>query len=257
VRNIRFLLPAGHAWAVQDSQEIILTTSVQLQNEKLKNWLERFIGLPFRLRHRLRARQKHIVRTDALKTVQKTLQNAARLNAANTTVVFNVGLYVLLLDQDLAFFTDDLVYAIGDHRRAFIAKHEAVLLYEVSKNLPSLLGKNFRDAVKTLGATPDQLQRVNAVSSDLNGFWQREREFLGKIRNVLAAHRVQNALLYCASMEALKPLEVMARGVELSGFLDRLIKTLTEMALLTVGHSAILRDMLHSSKQHRNERSIE
>jgi hypothetical protein len=191
-------------------------------NEDLKNWIERVVALPFRLRHKARAREKHKARIEALKTVRKTLGNAALLNVANVRTVFNVGLYALLLDQDLAFFTDDLVYAIGDRRRAFVAKHEAVLLYEAAEDLPQLLGREFREAVKTVGATPKQLEGLNLVSSDLNRFWQKQREFLGTIRNVLAAHRDHDALRYSETLETLKPLEVMARGAELSPLLDRL-----------------------------------
>lgn len=218
-------------------------------NENLKNWIERVVAFPFRLRHKFRAREKRRARIEALKTVNKTLDGAAKLDAANIKIVFNVGLYVLLLDQDLAFFTDDLICAIGDRRRASVAKHEAIMLYEAAEDLPQSLGREFRDAVKTLGATPEQLERLNSVSSDLNRFWQKQREFLGTIRNALAAHRDHDALRYAESLEALKPREVMARGAELSPLLDRLIRVLTEMAYLTVGPAAILRDMVVSMKK--------
>lgn len=218
-------------------------------NEDLKDAIERVVAFPFRFRHKLRAREKHRARIEALKTVRNTLDGATKLNAANVKIVFNVGLYVLLLDQDLAFFTDDLVCAIGDRRRAFVAKHEAILLYEAAEDLPQLLGREFRDAVKTLGATAAQIERLNSVSSDLNRFWQRQRDFLGTIRNALAAHRDHDALRYDESLEALKPREVMARGAELSPLLNRLVSVLTGMAQLTVGPEAILRDMLVSTKK--------
>ena len=71
-------------------------------SEDLRKWIERVVGFPFRLRHKARAREKHKARVETLETVRKTLEGAARLNAANIRIVFNVGLYVLLLDQDLA-----------------------------------------------------------------------------------------------------------------------------------------------------------
>lgn len=120
------------------------------QSEQLKNWIERIVLLPVRLRHRREARAKRKARADALKTVRHTLQGAIQLKAGSATKVFNVGMYLLLLDQDIAYFTDDLVCAIGDRRRAFLAKHEAVLLYEAAEDLPQLLGRDFREAVKAL-----------------------------------------------------------------------------------------------------------
>jgi hypothetical protein len=221
-------------------------------SEELKNGIERAIRLirwPVCIRHRRAARAKRKARLSALATVRHTLQGAVGLKAGSTATVFNVGMYLLLLDQDLAYFTDDLVGAIGDRRRAFLAKHEAVLLYEAAEDLPQLLGRAFRDAVDALGASTEQRGRLNAVSSDLNQFWQRHRDFLGDIRNALAAHRDHDALRYASAVEALKPLEVMARAVELSQLLERLVGVITELASLTTGPAAILRDMIASSKK--------
>ena len=218
-------------------------------SEELKNGIERIVLLPVRMRHRRRARAKHKARTDALGTVRHTLQRAAQLRAGSATTVFNVGMYLLLLDQDIAYFTDDLVCAIGDRRRAFLAKHEAVLLYEAAEDLPQLLGREFRDAAKALGASADQIARLNVVSSDLNQFWKGHREFLGTIRNALAAHRDHDALGYADALETLKPLEVMSRAAELSQSLEKLVGVISELATLTAGPAAILRDMIASSKR--------
>jgi hypothetical protein len=220
-----------------------------LPSEQLKNGIERIVLLPVRVRHRRSARAKRKARIGALETVRNTLQGAARLKAGSATTVFNVGMYLLLLDQDIAYFTDDLICAIGDHRRAFLAKHEAVLLYEAAKDLPQLLGREFRDAVKALGASADQLAQLNAISSDLNQFWQDNRTFLGTIRNALGAHRDHDSLRYADALEVLKPLEVMGRAAGLSQLLERLVAVITEMASLTTGPAAIIRDMIASSKK--------
>lgn len=217
-----------------------------LLNESLKNGIELVVGFRRRIRFRVSSRAKNKARATTLATVRQTLENASKWNATNITTVFNVSLYLLLLDQDLAYFTRDLVLAIGDRRRAFVAKHEAVLLYEAAADLPQLLGREFRTAINALGVPPEDLARINAVSSELNKFWQRHRDFLGKIRNALAAHREHNALMYSERLEELKPLEVMARAAELSGLLEQLVKALTAVARLTSNPTVILRDMLNS-----------
>jgi hypothetical protein len=217
-------------------------------SERLKNGIERIVLMPVRWRHRRTVRAKHRARIEALATVRRTLLGAAQLKATATTTVFNVGMYLLLLDQDIAYFTDDLVCAIGDRRRAFLAKHEAILLYEAAEDLPQLLGRGFRDAVKALGASAEQVARLNAVSSDLSQFWERHREFLGEVRNALAAHRDHDGLRYIEALETLAPLEVMKRAAELSELLERLVGVITELASLTIGPGAIVRDMTDSRK---------
>lgn len=223
-----------------------------MKDETLRNYLELVMLWSTRVRTRARSKAKYKVRAQALATTRHTLANLAKLNADSYRVVLNVGVYLLLLDQDLADFTDNIICAIGERRRIFFAKHEAVLLYEAAEDLPQLLGQEFRDAVKVLGISENQQSRLNAVSSDLNKFWQINREFLGDIRNVLAAHREHNALRYLELLEKVKPLDVMQRAADLSERLGRLLKVLTEVTLTThSGPADILKDMIDSAKRKR------
>jgi hypothetical protein len=109
------------------------------------------------------------------------------------------------------------------------------------------LGKDFRKAVAALGAPDDLVRRLNEVSSDLSSFWQQHREFLGKVRNAIAAHREHDALKYVEAVDSLAWMEVMKRAAELSAHLERLIAVLTEIGRLTGGPAAILRDVLQSN----------
>ena len=140
-----------------------------------------------------------------------------------------------------------LVGAIGERRRAFVAKHEAVLLYEAAEDIPQLLGKKFRDAISALSVPPDRVQAINSVSADLNKFWRTHREFLGRIRNVLAAHREQDALAYANALDSIEPLEVMHRAAELSQLLETLIQQLTAIGQLTSNPAMILMDIVKSN----------
>lgn len=137
--------------------------------------------------------------------------------------------------------------AIGDRRRAFIAKQEAVLLYEAAEDVRQLLGREFRAALESLNVPQEIIGQINAVSAGLNQFWDKHREFLKTIRNVLAAHRDHDALRYMGDVESLKPLEVMNRAVEFSALLELLVQELIKISVLTSNPGVILRDILSSS----------
>jgi hypothetical protein len=217
-----------------------------LHNEQVKNGVEWVMLLRNRIRSRADARKRNKVRIAALASVRQTLERAVKAKAQNIETIFNVALYLLLIDQDLAYFSNDMVCAIGDRRRAFVAKHEALLLYEAAKDVPELLGKKFRAAILGLFVPPQQVQKISAVSSELNRFWQTHREFLGKIRNALTAHREHDALAYAEGSESLEPMEVMARAAELSRLLELLVQELIEVARLTSSPTVILRDIVSS-----------
>jgi len=139
-----------------------------------------------------------------------------------------------------------MVNAVGDRRRRFVAKHQAVLLYEAAEDLPQLLGREFRKSASSLGASPQLQKRLNESSSGLNQFWQKHREFLGDIRQALAAHREHDSLSYMDKLDALRPLEVMELGAEFSSHLEVLISVLTDLGALTHGIPAVLNDMTRS-----------
>jgi hypothetical protein len=219
--------------------------------ERLVDVLERVVNFPTRVRHRLRARPRNKARRSAIAVAADTLRKAGDLKAEGSKTVWNVGLYLLFLDADLAQFTNDLVCAVGDRRRRFVAKHEAILLYEAAEDLRQLLGKGFRTALAGLGVQGGLLREVGGVSSDLNEFWRRHREFLGGIRNALAAHRDHDSLKYMDLLERVEPLEVMARAVEFSALLERLIRVLTEIALSRSDIGSILKDVIDSNRSAR------
>jgi hypothetical protein len=193
------------------------------------------------------AREKTKARIPALAAVRKTLQQASDTNAKNIKIIFNVSLYVLLLEQDLAYFTNDLVQAIGDRRRAFIAKQEAVLLYEAAEDMRQLLGKEFRTALKALNVPQNIVDRIDVVKTDFNKFWDKHRGFLKTIRNVLSAHREDDSLRYANDLDSLKPLDVMTVAVEFSALLELLIQELIKISKLTSSPAVILRDILSST----------
>ena len=170
--------------------------------KRLAAAIEYVVLLLVRVRYRRKARTRRLARQQAIATTHRALIGAAGLHARNSQTIFNVGLYVLLLDDDLACFTDDLVCAIDDRRRRFTAKHEAVPLYEAAQDLPQLLGKDFRSAIAALGADDTLTKRLNEASSGLHRFSNEHRSVLNDIRNVVAAHREHDALAYVRTLES-------------------------------------------------------
>ncbi len=164
--------------------------------ERLKNGIERLVFLRMRLRHRARASAKYKARTEAIDSVRRFFSRVAGMNIERIKRVYNLVFYLLLVDQDLADFADSLIFATGDRRRAFFAKHEAVLVYEAADDLRSLMGRDFREALKSFGTTDKQFAEINKACSALKSFWDDHHQFLNSIRNALAAHRERDALQY-------------------------------------------------------------
>jgi hypothetical protein len=220
-----------------------------------REWIEDALIYLFLWRGRWRqwrvSRHKRKVRSAAIATTRDTLLKAVKLDARGMKAVFNVGLYLLLLDQDLADHSDDMIYARDRRRRRFGAKHQALLIYEAAEDLPQMLGRGFRAAVESMGPSSDQTQRLNGVTSSLNQFWRDNREFLKGIRNGLVAHREHDALSYLEALEKIEPLEVMRCGAALSAQLETLIAVLSNIAGLSGDPRVLRRDIRDWSSVYR------
>lgn len=204
------------------------------------------VMLPRRFMHRRRQRVRSAARSGAIESIRKTLAGAKAIQALDTERVFNVTLYVLLLDEDLAHCTDAIMYAPQGSKQRFAAKHEALLVYEAAEDLLHLLGRNFRSAAQNMGATEEQMNRFDANRSEINAFWRGNRVFLGTIRNALAAHREHDALKYLQIVEQLETLQVMSRAGQLSEYLKSLVDNLIEIARLTSNEVRLAEDVERS-----------
>lgn len=174
-------------------------------------------------------RPTHEERTAAIRTVVDTLRKVTAGRADNIRVIANVGAYLLLFDDDLAYFMEDLRQAPDAARRVFVAKHLATLLYEASEDLPQMLGKEFRAAVQVLELPSDLMTRLGVIASGLHRYWEKHRGFLGDVRRFAGAHREHDALAYLAALEMIEPLDVAQRAAEFSEHFRALAVLVTDM----------------------------
>ena len=155
-------------------------------------WIEWIVLLPNRIRLRWNKRGRQRQRDAAIRSVRNLVEKSGTF-FSHSRRVHNVTLYALILDQDIAMLTADMVLAVGQQRRVFVARHLAVLLYEASQDLPDLLGRDYREGLRTLAIPDSWFDELNEASKQLNRFKDDHREFLGRIRNLIGAHRDKDA----------------------------------------------------------------
>jgi len=219
-----------------------------IKQNLLNDIIEEIIFFPMRIRLCFRSRGKNKIRQQTIHRFHDIMPRFELFSANNHKVIFNVALYLLLLDQDLEDFTDTIIEVRGNRKRILIARHEAILLYEASEDMRQLLGREFRKAIRALGVSAYQSSKLNQAASRLNEYWLSNREFLSNIRNVLAAHREQDAIHYLENLELIKPLDVMKRAADLTECMEELAGALVKIILEASGFMSILLDKIASNK---------
>lgn len=203
------------------------------------NLLLRLLLIPGRIKHRWKNRKRLTVTGELIATLKKQCRDAQQHRFKNHAAVYNGALFVVLLEQDLSAYSAALYYANTRWHQQFAARGMAVLLYEGAKDIPAVLGKKYREALRDLGLGDSWLQALNSCIAGFNNFKQDHAGFLNDIRNYVGAHREKNALAQLEVLESLDHMEVYRLGAKFSVPLRSLLDF--QIALMQyVKHPAIL-----------------
>lgn len=194
------------------------------------NLLLRFLLVPGRLRHRWKNRNRLVVTTGLITTLKKQCEDAHKNGFKSHVVAYNAALFIALVEQNLSAYSSALYFANTKWHQQFAARGMAVLLYETAKDIPEILGKEYRQALRDLELGDAWLQALNKGVTGFNTFKTEHASFLNSVRTYVGAHKEKDALAQLAVLEALDHMEIYRLGAKFSASLNSLVEF--QMALL-------------------------
>lgn len=212
-------------------------------SHRVKRAINRIVLLPVRVRFRWSNRKRLDIWAGAVAQIRKLHDQSKELGLENIRRLHNVSLFVLLVDQDLHWLTSEMIHAVGDEHRKFIARQMAALLYEATEDLPALLGGDYRSALRAIGVDQEFFPTLNAISKQFNAFKQKHASELQEIRNLVGAHRDHNAIAQMTLIEELRPLRIQGLAAEFSVPIRALADWLTRLTANTGRFEVLLRDL--------------
>src|SRR5262249_12903510 len=102
------------------------------------------LAMTNRWRRTSEERQRLAVLDSTMSTVREQLANARTTGLDHLAGVYNVGLYLLLVDRVFSVVSIEMVSTFEGWPLRYTARHAALLLYEVCDDLTQMLGKDFR-----------------------------------------------------------------------------------------------------------------
>lgn len=195
------------------------------------NLLLRLLLVPGRIRHRWRNRNRLVVTKSLVTTLKKQCEDAHEHGFNNHAIAYNAALFMALVEQDLSAYSSALYFANTKWHQQFAARGMAVLLYETSKDIPEIFGKEYRQALRDLGLGDPWLQALNKSVTGFNKFKAEHAAFLNTVRTYVGAHKEKDALAQLAVLEALDHMGIYRLGAKFSASLNSLVEF--QMALLT------------------------
>lgn len=194
------------------------------------NLLLRFFLIPGRLRYRWKNRNRLTVTARLIATLKKQCEDAHKHGLKNHAIAYNAALFMTLVEQDLSAYSSALYLANTKWHQQFAARGMAVLLYETAKDIPEVLGKEYRQALRNLRLDDSWLQALNKSTTGFNAFKTEHAALLKTVRTYVGAHKEKDALAQLEVLETLDHMEIYRLGAKFSASLNALVEF--QMALL-------------------------
>jgi hypothetical protein len=196
----------------------------------------------------LRTERKRMPVLDAtIETVRDELLKARERGTVHAERVFNVGLFILLVDRDFAVLKVDMVSSFEKWRLRFTARQVALLMYESCDDLTGMLGKDFRDSLAFLGVSESDMKELGEICSRLGKFKSANHQFLYvEVRNLVAGHRAQDSVLFLETVEHLDHFKVFQLGAEFYVIVRLLTEYLTR-TMFRMGQMQVVFKQLSAS----------
>lgn len=144
-------------------------------------------------------RRRQYVKT--IETFKVEYMKADEYNHEQHKVIFNVGLYLLIIENDISALKFLIFNEIDDWPKKLVARKFVILLYESSKDLSKLLGNDLRKIINSLPEKESLSDELNDIMSDLNKFKNKNSAYLSLIRNNCSAHRDNKAIIQLNSID--------------------------------------------------------
>ena len=178
-------------------------------------------------RHRLKRDFKRKFRTleNTLRVIESGRAAAESKGLPHHERIWNVAGYVNICSYDLALTLYPVIFDRHEWKRRLQARNAAVILYEAGEDIPQLLGRDYRNALREIQDASGHLSEVNQAAKGVAEFWNRNRFLLKGIRSACAAHRDHELAKQMLVIGGLNPEDILTLGMEF----DRLLNALGQV----------------------------
>jgi hypothetical protein len=121
--------------------------------------------------------------------ISNTLKECDKKNLKDNRVIWNVANYIIILSYDLKVATYSLIKEKRQWNKLYFARQLCLILYECSKNIPNVNGKEFQEVLKKLNESDKIANEINRIGKEISKYYYDNKDFLYKVRNTATAHR--------------------------------------------------------------------
>ena len=178
----------------------------------------------------------------ALDECIKTRSKLARYDVPDVLRMFDASQFCLMFQADLAVLIRDTTCRPNWWESRLYGRLLAMTMFECVDDIPTVLGKDFRTSLESLGVHPSSRQGLSAVTKGLSMFRKSHESFLSRIRTISAAHRDHDAALQTTVIESLDITSLTQMAAELTDLLTAFVLAMNKV----LGEVSVISDIVRS-----------
>lgn len=209
--------------------------------------LLQLLMIPKRWKFRRNLKKSQPASEHLIATLRTRCEESQRADLYTYLGLYNTGLFVALLNRDMATYSESIFFARSAWHRQFHARNLAVLLYETAEDLPQLLGKNYRSWLTDIELDKNWLDSLGTITTQLAQFKSNHSAFLKDVRNYVGAHREHDSLAQINMLESLNALEIYRLAGDLFVPVRKLVEFNTKLMTYMHNPTVMLRYVAKSA----------
>jgi hypothetical protein len=196
---------------------------------KVHELLEKAILALPRRRFRKATKKKLAAAAYALEEVVKTRKKLEKYGISDVLCLYDAAQFCIMFDADLSVLARDMCCTSDWWQSRLYGRLLAMTMLECVEDIPAVLGKRFREALRTLVSDPLQHQRVSTITKSLSEFRKGNEAELRHVRHVAAAHRDHNVDAQLQVIESLNIKKLTALASDLNDLLGGASRVMSEV----------------------------
>lgn len=176
-------------------------------------------------------------------TLETERARAATNGALNFVRITDASLFITLLTYDISVLRADHITQFRESRKNFYSRQLCLLIYEALEDLPSVLGKEFRQAVRNISNDEILINGLNLCTRKLSDLQKTYAVELKEIRIFAAAHREHNALSQLVVIRKVDDDKIGKIAAEVDAVLHEIVTWMIEITKLMGDFSVILKNI--------------
>lgn len=144
-----------------------------------------------------------------LSVIIKAVNYSKHNNLASNKLIWNTAGYLNITGYDLKIIGRELFFSTNEWQKRYFSRQACLLIYELTNDIPSLLGRNFRSELNKLSDASTLAMELNSITKSISDYKKDNNERLKNIRNFSVAHRDKDIFEQLSVIESIQWNEVI------------------------------------------------